>query len=302
VLLPQDPVKDLAFRESIVTVFAARAAAELERMRTERLKNDFLGMVSHEIRTPLAILQATADGIAVADSGASAARSEEHRKKLSEIWSRNLKRLSSVIRNLLDLSRLESDAVRLHIEKFDLAATAGHVVESFSAAVKDRDVALGVECDPETLVMRGDEELITQVLTNLVDNALRFARTRIRVAVGRDAHGHGWMSVWNDGPEIPEHEMDAIFDKFHQVRRPVGGKGYKGVGLGLAICRRDMELHGGTISVSNVDGGVRFDVRIPADLVEGDGGPPNAGVPVGGGTASNPGAAEVVASRTGASR
>ncbi|MEK8022565.1 MAG: ATP-binding protein, partial [Candidatus Hydrogenedentota bacterium] len=181
----------------------------------------------------------------------------------AEIWKRNLKRLTSVIRNLLDLSRLESDAVQLNREEFDVAVTASHVVENFAVSSRDQEIALRLESDPGEIRMRGDEELMTQVLTNLIDNALRFARARIRVAVMRGENRGVRIEVWNDGPEVPEHERAAIFDKFHQARRPVGGKGYKGVGLGLAICRRDVELHGGTIEAENFDGGVRFVVSVP---------------------------------------
>ena len=179
-----------------------------------------------------------------------------------ELAHRNVDRLAKMINNLLDLSRLESGAARLSRRELDLRSLAEEVVQGLRLA-DTKGVALETDF-PQTLpLVQADPEMIAQVITNLTDNALRFARSRVTVRLRSD-EGSVRVEIIDDGPGIPAEKIDALFGKFVQLERR-SGEGYKGTGLGLAICKEIMRLHGSSIEVSSVVGaGTQFSFRLPS--------------------------------------
>lgn len=229
-----------------------RLRAEVkERRRLDRLKDELVGTVSHELRTPLAVVHGIVTSLRDGLAGAMSPRQDE----LVDRAYRYVRRIERVTRKFLDLTRLESGRVRPEFAPLDVGPVLREVAEGHAAARRGSGPRLSVEVDPGLPRVAADADLVEQALDNLVDNALRHARSRVRVHAGAHASGGIRIAVEDDGPGIPAEERTAVFDKFVQVGRRSGGKGYKGTGLGLPICREIVALHGGTIWTSDVRGG-----------------------------------------------
>lgn len=223
----QDEVGGLARSFNIM---AARLE-EVERQRRELVAN-----VSHELRTPIAALRARlenlADGVENPDAGAVAAMLA------------GTERLSRLVDQLLELSQYESGAIRIDPQEFKIA----EAVEDAAAEVRPvrGDVRIVVEA-PDGLTAIGDPERIHEVLTNLLSNAVRHSPPGAQVTVrGAPALGGIRIEVSDEGAGVPPGQLDRIFDRFHRVDA-ARGSGAGGAGLGLAIARSIIELHGGSI-------------------------------------------------------
>jgi signal transduction histidine kinase len=181
---------------------------------------------------------------------------------------RNLKRLTRILNNFLDLARLESGGASVDRRPLDLAQTLGEIVGDLRMTRGKDGLSLLEELAPGLPPVSADRDMILQVVGNLLDNALRHARKRVRVRAAC-LDGEVVVSVVDDGPGIPAGKGAELFDKFVQLDRPKGGSGYKGTGLGLAICREILFLHGGRIWAENVEGwGAGFHFALPAAAAE----------------------------------
>jgi signal transduction histidine kinase len=228
-----------------------------ERRRLDQLKDELIGTVSHELRTPLTIIKGAIDNLREGIAGPLAQRQSE----IVTIAARNIDRLAKMINNLLDLSRLESGSSRLNRRPVDLRAVISEIATGLKLADAVR-VELRAELPAELPSVDGDPEMLGQVVTNLLDNALRYARGRVVVSAAREG-AEVRVDVVDDGPGIPEDKVGSLFNKFVQINR-TAGRGYKGTGLGLAICKEILTLHGGRIEVASVVGaGTRFSFRLP---------------------------------------
>jgi signal transduction histidine kinase len=209
------------------------AMADAVAMQGE-LRRRMVGDVAHELRTPLTNLrceiEALQDGLAPPDSSRLASLHEE------------VVHLSRIVEDLQDLAVSDAGGLQLHRELFDL-----------SAAVR----ATG--CEP--VMVDADPVRINQVVRNLVDNATRYG-DRVEVEVRRDGR-FAQLTVSDNGPGIPEAELDRVFERFYRAD-PSRTRRSGGAGLGLAIVKRLVELHGGDVRAENIpDGGARFTVRLP---------------------------------------
>ncbi len=229
-----------------------------ERRRLDQLKDELVGTVSHELRTPLTIVKGAIDNLREGICG----DLEGKQKEVVELAHRNVERLARMINNLLDLSRLESGSAKVSKKSVDLTGVAREVLEGFRLA-DTRGITIDAKLAEGSPRVEADGEMIAQVITNLLDNAVRFARARVSVNVFEDG-GAVRVEVVDDGPGIPEDKIKDLFNKFTQLNRKAGG-GYKGTGLGLAICKEIMALHGAKIDVASVVGaGTRFSFALPA--------------------------------------
>ena len=210
-------------------------AADLEDV--DRQRRDLVANVSHELRTPISALQATLentiDGVEPADP-------DTLRTML-----RQVERLGRLVAQLLDLSRLESGAAPIDAKPFVLRDVLEGVAEE--QRLQQNDVSVRVDA-PEALLVNGDPERVHQVIANLVDNAVRHSPAGGRVDVEAASAGGGdvVISVLDEGPGIPPAEATRVFERFYRsdaARASDDG----GAGLGLAIARWIVELHGGTI-------------------------------------------------------
>lgn len=237
----------------------------IERKKLEVFKDDFIGTVSHELRTPLTVIGLGLENLQAGILGSL----NEKQAEAIERNIRNAKRLGKLIDNLLDLSRLESGQTKLEGKEVDLKHLIHEVIQNFQPAGKEGGASIQEEVAANLPHLECDPDLIAQVLTNLLSNAIRYAQGRI-VVKATVIHGDGGTpqfiqtSVGNDGPGIPQEKLDELFKKFVQLDRANRKTSYKGTGLGLAISKEIIERHKGKIWVeSPEEAGVTFHFTLP---------------------------------------
>jgi len=243
----------------LATAFNEMSAelAEVDRQRRELVAN-----ASHELRTPIAALQAMienlADGVSEADPA------------YVETMHNQVRRLATLVDQLMSLSRLDSGEMPLHIETVSVAALVQTSLEELRW--HHPDVVVDADVQPETLLVACDQLLMHRVVANLLENAIRHGEPpfRIEASLGPerpgDRQGSGPMVsivVSDCGPGIPPDEAAQVFHRFHRLDR---SRRSGGSGLGLAIVAGIVERHHGVIAVEpNVPTGARFVVRLPQD-------------------------------------
>ncbi|NLS77000.1 MAG: GAF domain-containing protein [Chloroflexi bacterium] len=216
----------------------------------ERMKSNFLSVVSHELRTPLHSIKGFVDIILMGKTGEV---TDLQRDFLTTV-KQQTGQLQTLIGDLLEFSRLESGQVRLRIAAASLTMIALRVTEKLEPLANDGQLRLANRV-PDKLVVEGDEMRLEQVLTNLVDNAIKFTPVGGTVAIeGHDLGDEVKVVVRDTGIGIPEPEREKIFDRFYQVDSG-STRSYKGTGLGLTICKHIVEHHHGRIWVEANDEG-----------------------------------------------
>ena len=245
---------------------ARRLADEGRRMAEEanRLKSRFLSIVSHEIRTPLNLIFSLSDMLLRESQPVSSDRCIVDKNDLERIHI-GAQHLDSLIRDVLDLARSDVGQLKLTCEPLNLS----EVLESASAIGKQLASGKNLEWKvaiPEDLPrVWGDRTRLRQVILNLVNNAVKFtARGEIALSASVE-DGYVTVAVADTGLGIPRNEQDVIFEEFRQSKRTTA-RGFGGLGLGLSICKRLVEMHAGTIGVSSTgkEGeGSRFFFSLP---------------------------------------
>ena len=252
----------------LLQTFASQGALALERARlaeaesrakvleeSDRLKSAILSSVSHELRTPLSTIKAAASSLRGEEvSWDSAARPE----LIAQIDD-EADHLNMLVGNLLDMSRIESGALKPKREWNILSEIAGGVLARMKHLTGEHQLAVDV---PESLpLVPVDFVQMEQVFTNLVSNSVKYApeKTIIRLrAFVEDESIH--VLVSNQGPQVPLEHLDRIFDKFYRV---TAADRVTGTGLGLSICKGIVEAHGGRIWAENVSDGLAFNFTLP---------------------------------------
>ena len=238
-----------------------------ERRRLDKLKDELMSTVSHEMRNPLTVIKVAASGIKNEFKGALS-------KQLTEMISmqnRNILRLEKIVERILDLSRLESGVTSIQFQSVDAGQFIKDTVHGFKLINKKHDISIRAEIPSDLPSLWGDPELVIQLLTNLLDNAMRYARSRITVRAAAFAEEGGArkqvkISVIDDGKGVPEDRQGDLFNKFVQVGRSQTETGYKGTGLGLAICKEIVERLDGRIWIESTQGhGAAFHFVLPQD-------------------------------------
>ena len=236
-----------------------------ERKKLESIKDDFIGMVSHELRTPLTVIGL---GIENLQAGLAGPVSQKQ-KEILERNDRNVRRLARLIDNLLDLSRMQSGRSKIRREALNLNALIEDVLQSFRAEENGKEQAIEKEFMPNLPEVEADPDMISQVVTNLLSNAVRYARKKI-VITTKTVNGTGGIPefaetrIANDGPGISREDQDRLFKKFVQLDREKRIGAYKGTGLGLALCKEIIERHKGKIWVeSPAEQGITFCFTLP---------------------------------------
>ncbi|HTE18620.1 MAG TPA: ATP-binding protein, partial [Armatimonadota bacterium] len=214
----------------------------------DEMKSDFISLVSHELRTPLTSILGFSSYMLTGRLGEV---SETQRTALDSIH-RQAKRLSAIISDFLDVSRIESGKIEMKKEPIKVPQIASRVVQDLKpqASEKSIRVAAQVEEGPYPLVALGDEQRIAQVFTNLVGNALKFTdHGAVDIVLSRQ-NGELLCKVRDTGCGIPPDELERVFDRFYQVEKVVTRKS-GGTGLGLAIVKNIVEAHGGRIWIDS---------------------------------------------------
>ncbi len=228
----------------------------------DRMKSDFVSNVSHELRTPLTSIKGSVDNML---DGITGPLNEKQNRYLTRIKS-NSDRLSRLINDILDLSKSESGRFDLTPTDLPLVTLTQEVAESIRPVATEKLISLEVASPDINLTAWADLDKVTQVLLNLIGNAVKFTPPYGKVGVAIQRNGNEWVqiSVTDTGPGIQTDQVDKIFDKFYQVAQATKQIA-KGTGLGLAICKAIVEMHGGRIWVeSKLGKGSTFSFTLPA--------------------------------------
>ncbi|MCM2255397.1 MAG: response regulator [Vicinamibacteria bacterium] len=234
----------------------------------DRLKSDLLANVSHELRTPLTAIRGYTDYMREGKLGPV---SDKQEKGLLVVG-RNLERLSRSINDLLDFSRMETGRIALNIAPFSLRGLVEQIATTVRSELDKKRLTLHPDV-PDDLAVIADREKISQVIENLVINAIKFTPEggRLEVAARRARVGERWCAevrIEDTGIGIPPAQLDKVFNRFHQVDGSTTRR-FGGVGLGLSIVKSILDAHGVAIDVESEEGrGTLFRFALP--LREGD--------------------------------
>ena len=215
---------------------------------SECANRSFIANVSHELKTPMTTISGFIDGIL------DGTIPPDQEKKYLRIVSSETKRLSRLVRTMLDLSRIDNGELHLRMRRFDLTNTMLNALLSFEQRIEEKNLQiLGLE-NAESLYVDGDPDMIHQVLYNLIENAVKFTPDGGYIALKMEKQpGKTYMAIRNSGPGIAPDEVEMVFDRFYKTDRS-RNKDKTGMGLGLYIVRTIIRQHGGEITASSIPG------------------------------------------------
>ncbi|HVE49115.1 MAG TPA: ATP-binding protein [Casimicrobiaceae bacterium] len=235
---------------------------ELHRQReaANRNKSEFLANMSHELRTPLNAIIGFSEVLIERMFGE---LNDKQADYLKDIHSSG-KHLLSLINDILDLSKIEAGRMELELTAFDAAAALANAMTLLRERAQRHSIALSLDADPQLGEIRADERKLKQVMLNLLSNAVKFTPDGGRVEVcARMADGTLEVAVSDSGVGIAKEDQDAVFEEFRQVGL-AGSNKQEGTGLGLALTKRFVELHGGSIRLESAPGqGSTFTFTLP---------------------------------------
>jgi len=236
-----------------------RKRAEEEIKKLIKIKSDFISTVSHELRTPLSI---TKEGISLVLDKVPGDINEKQ-KGVLQVANNNIDRLSRIINELLDISKIEAGKVKLKKELVDMAVLIRGAASLFELSIKMKGLELKVDIPEKQIDAYIDLDKIYQYFTNLIENAIKFTdKGHIEVSL-REKEKEIECVVADTGIGIAGEDLPKVFDKFQQFGR-VSGPGEKGTGLGLSITKGIIELHGGRIRAESEPGrGTKFIFNLP---------------------------------------
>lgn len=231
--------------------------------KTEQQRREFIANISHELKTPMTTIAGYADGIL--DGVISP---EEERQYLS-IISAESRRLSRLVRRMLDVSQLQSLDLIREKAPFDLSESMRRVLVSMEKQITGRGLDVDVEIPEEPILVMGDNDLLTQVVYNLLENASKFASQGSTLFLGLEKQGEkAVVTVRNAGETIPAAELPLLFERFHKTDKSRSAD-KDGVGLGLYIVRTILEQHREKITAASENGMTTFTFTV--QLAESDG-------------------------------
>ncbi len=220
--------------------------------QSEARRREFIANVSHELKTPMTTIAGFSDGIL--DGTIPPEKQEAALRTISS----ETRRLSRLVRRMLDLSKLRSAENVTAQERFDISELLLRVLVSLEGKITDRGLDVETDLPEETVNVWGDPDGITQVCYNLLDNAIKFATPGAALHLGIRVKGEkAYVSVRDTGETIPPEELDRIFDRFHKTDRS-RSEDRDGVGLGLYIVRSILNSHHETITVTSENGVTEF--------------------------------------------
>ncbi|AQX53880.1 ATP-binding protein [Priestia flexa] len=231
-----------------------------EERKLDKLRKDFIANVSHELRTPISMLQGYSE--AIIDDIAS---TEEEKKEITQVIYDESLRMGRLVNELLDLARMEAGHVQLHVAEIEMVELAERVVRKFQGIAKEQDVMLELQTNSQTqLPATIDADRIEQVLTNLIDNAIRHTPKGGKVTLGINSNQtEVHLSVEDTGVGIPEEDLPFVFERFYKADK-ARTRGKSGTGLGLAIAKNIVEAHRGVIVVNSIlNQGTTFFIKLP---------------------------------------
>lgn len=256
---PKTPGHLVELRNAAVSDQLKRFQEEIrDGLRALEVKNHFMGEISHELRNTLATMKTAA--YCLKDTPAGSLTTSQAR--MVEIISQNVDRQTRILDNVLDLTRLRPGRLHMQFRPTDVAELISEVVENFGplAAAKD----LRADIDRGLPLVKGDPDLIAQVLRNLIGNALRFAKHKVAINASKAGPKGVSISIIDDGAGIAPERLADFFAGFTLASRPAAGNEHRGSGLGLTICKEIIAGHHGKIWAENAPGqGARLSLLLP---------------------------------------
>ena len=242
--------------EELVSAFN-NMADTLERAELQR--QDFVANVSHELKTPMTSIAGYLDGML------DGTIPQEQHAHYMRIVSDEVRRLSRMVRSMLEISRMQSEGVdENRLSRFDLGDTAAQVLITFEQKIRQKRLEVDVQIPDKPMYTVAHQDSITQVIYNLMDNAVKFCNDCGYLTLSLDQDGGKYrLSVRNTGQTIPAHELPLIFDRFHKLDKS-RSKDPDGVGLGLYIVKTIIGAHGENIWGESHDGVTAFTFTLPA--------------------------------------
>src|SRR3989454_9070486 len=228
-------------------------------MALARLKSDFVSNVSHELRTPLALIRLYAETLELGRI-----TTAEKKEQYYRIIRKESERLTALINNILDFSRIEAGRKEYEFRETDVADLVRNTLDSYRYQIEQQGFALEENIDPNLPVVRVDREAIARALVNLVNNALKYSAEEkfLGVKLYRE-NGSVKLEVADHGIGIGRRDQSKIFEKFYRSGDPLVHN-TKGSGLGLSLVRHITEAHGGEIEVESTPGtGSTFILSLP---------------------------------------
>ncbi len=226
--------------------------------KLETMRRDFVANVSHELKTPLTSIKGFVETLLEG-----AFEDKENSRQFLKIIQVHSDRLNNLINDLLELSSIESNEITLKIEDFSLTQLAREAIDGFSSQIKKKNIEIRNEL-PSDLIIRADRNRVEQIVTNLLDNALKFNKENGSVKIYSDyTDDKIRIYVEDSGLGIPAKDIPRIFERFYRVDK-ARSRELGGTGLGLSIVKHIVELHGGIVGVESVEGlGSKFWFTIP---------------------------------------
>lgn len=227
----------------------------------ERTRQEFVANVSHELRTPLSLIKGFVETLL---EGAKA--DPEQCTRFLQMIEKHTDRLTFLIEDLLTISRLESGQIVMNLHRVDLHEETQRVTDDLRARADDKKAVLENQV-PSGLAARADADRLQQVLTNLVENAIKYGRAGGRVVIGGTAKAGNRIEMWvqDDGPGIPAEARERVFERFYRVDR-ARSRDTGGTGLGLSIVKHIVQAHGGEVWLeSELGTGTTFHLTLPQD-------------------------------------
>lgn len=236
-------------------------AVNIELAELERLKTDFIAITSHELRTPLGLILGHATFLRELDEG-------QYGEQLDTIV-RNATKLKDIVENLSDVDNIQNGAARIRSNKVSLAKIAEDVIRTFQDEANTRNIALKLERSDSPFDIEADGVKLSIALSNLLKNAIQFTDSGGRVIVKlEEDSGYFKVTVVDNGIGIPARDLPRVFERFFQVETHLTRR-YGGMGLGLAVAKATIELHGGRIWAESAQGkGSIFTFLLPIQQIQ----------------------------------
>jgi signal transduction histidine kinase len=250
---------EIALLEQNIERMAGRIAAQFNQLeRADVNRRDMIANISHDLRTPIAAIQGYIETVLL-DQDAADEKARGHLQSAAA----NIRRLSALIDQLFELSRLDDPSLKLVREDFSVAELIHDIAQKHAVAADAKNIEIDVAVPDQPLHLTADIGLIERLLDNLIANAIKFVPEHGHISLSAVAGpGEIALRVWDDGPGIDESERERVFQR-HFRAMPAGAQNPQGAGLGLSIAKKIVELHGGSIDLERGGPGAHFLVTLP---------------------------------------
>ena len=240
---------------------------ELEEfIKLEAMKVEFLSNMSHEFRTPINIILAIVQLLNLHNKPLG----DEKYKEYLNILKQNSYRLLRLVNNVMDITKVNSDSDKLNLVNCNIVSVLEEIVMSTVLYASEKKRNIIFDTDSEEIILACDEDKIERIMLNLISNAIKFSQlhTDIEIKIKRNVDlNRVYISVKNYGSNIEFKDREKIFERFYRVDNSLNRKN-EGCGIGLFLCRKFIEMHGGEIFLDNIDNGTQFSFYLPINITE----------------------------------